>query len=262
MNEACLYIVATPIGNMDDITLRALRILAAVDVVAAEDTRRTRALLSRHGLDRPLFTLQEHNEEQQAPRLISKLGQGESVALVSDAGTPLVSDPGYRLVKLAADAGINIVAVPGASSVTAALSISGLPTDRFVFEGFLPPRRTARLKRLLDLCSEKRTLVFFESSHRICESLADFEEVFEGGRQAAVCREMTKQFETVIRGSLAEIRRKVESDAQKSEDGFAQALQLARALEAVLPLSQAARVAAKFHGVSRRELYRALEGGG
>ena len=274
MNEACLYVVATPIGNLDDISLRALKVLAGVAVIAAEDTRRTRVLLSRHGLNRPMVALQEHNEEQQAPGLIERMARGDSVALVSDAGTPLLSDPGYRLVKLAVSAGIEVVAVPGASSITAALSICGLPTDRFVFEGFLPSRQAARLTRLSELLTEKRTVVWFESSHRIRESLADMEEVFGEDRPVAVCREMTKQFETVIRGSVSQVRNEVDRnpDQRKGEfvlvlagsekdeqDGFAGALKLARALQSHLSASQAARVAAKLHDVSRRDLYAALE---
>lgn len=276
MKEACLYVVATPIGNLDDISLRALKVLAGVAVIAAEDTRRTRILLSRHGLNRPMVALQEHNEEQQAPGLIERVSRGDSVALVSDAGTPLLSDPGYRLVKLAVSAGIEVVAVPGASSITAALSICGLPTDRFIFEGFLPSRQAVRLKRLSELLTEKRTMVFFESSHRIRESLADIQEVFGEDRPLAVCREMTKQFETVIRGSVSQVRHEVDRNpdqrrgefvlvlagSEKDEqDGFTGALMLARALQSHLSASQAARVAAKLHDVSRRDLYRALESG-
>lgn len=276
MKEGCLYVVATPIGNLDDLSLRALKVLAGVAVIAAEDTRRTRILLSRHGLNRPMVALQEHNEEQQAPGLIEKMAQGDSVALVSDAGTPLLSDPGYRLVQLAVSAGIEVVAVPGASSITAALSICGLPTDRFIFEGFLPSRQAARLKRLSELLTEKRTMVFFESSHRIRESLADMQEVFGEDRPVAVCREMTKQFETVIRGSVSQVRHEVDRNADQrkgefvlvlagsekgEQDGFTGALKLARALQSHLSASQAARVAAKLHDVSRRDLYRALESG-
>ena len=277
MNEAQLYVVATPIGNLEDITLRALDILAAVDVIAAEDTRRTRVVMSRYSLDKPLLALQEHNEEQKAPQLVERLCNGESVALVSDAGTPLLSDPGFRLVRLAAEAGIDVVTVPGPSSITAALSISGLPTDRFTFEGFLPPRHTARLKRLATLKTELRTMVFFESCHRIQASLDDLAEVFGEARVVALCREMTKQFETVLRGSLAEVRQRVNSDRNQrkgefvlvvtgckpdSNMGFSNALELARALQEHLSASQAVRVAAKVHGVSRRELYAELEQGG
>lgn len=277
MNDARLYVVATPIGNLEDITLRALDILASVDVIAAEDTRRTRVLMSRYSLDKPLLTLQEHNEEQKAPQLVERLGRGESIALVSDAGTPLLSDPGFRLVRLASEAGIEVVTVPGPSSITAALSISGLPTDRFTFEGFLPSRHTARVKCLSALKSEPRTLVFFESSHRIRESLEDLAEVFGEERAVALCREMTKQFETVLRGSLREVGQQVNSDQNQrkgefvlviagcqpdSDLGLDGALELARTLQEYLSASQAARVAARVHGVSRRELYAELEQSG
>jgi len=277
MNEARLYVVATPIGNLEDITLRALEVLAAVDVIAAEDTRRTRVLMSRYSLDKPLLSLQEHNEEQKAPQLVKRLCGGESIALVSDAGTPLLSDPGFRLVRLAAEAGIEVLTVPGPSAITAALSISGLPTDRFTFEGFLPSRHAARMKRLATLKTEPRTLVFFESSHRIQESLGDLAEVFGSGRAVALCREMTKQFETVLRGSLEEVGQRVNSDQNQRKgefvlvvagctpDGdaeFADALDLARVLQEHLSASQAVRVAARVHGVSRRELYAALEQSG
>ena len=277
MNDARLYVVATPIGNLEDITLRALDILAAVDVIAAEDTRRTRVLMSRYSLDKPLLTLQEHNEEQKAPKLVERLCRGESIALVSDAGTPLLSDPGFRLVRLASEAGIEVVTVPGPSSITAALSISGLPTDRFTFEGFLPSRHTARVKCLSALKSEPRTLVFFESSHRIRESLEDLAEVFGEERAVALCREMTKQFETVLRGSLGEVGQQVNSDQNQRKGEFVLvvagcqpdsdseldgALELARTLQEYLSASQAARVAARVHGVSRRELYAELEQSG
>jgi 16S rRNA (cytidine1402-2'-O)-methyltransferase len=274
MNSARLYVVATPIGNLEDITLRALAVLAEVDVIAAEDTRHTRVLMSRHGLDKPLLSLQEHNEEQIAPKLVERLQRGDSVALVSDAGTPLVSDPGYRLVQLAIGAGVEVVTVPGASSVTAALSISGLATDRFTFEGFLPARQAARQKRLASLGNESRTMVFFESSHRIQDSLADIAAVFGEGRRIAVCREMTKKFETVLRGTVEEVIDRIQGDANQvkgefvlvvsgseadQDEKFAAALGLARALQEHLPASQAARVAAKLHDVPRRNLYSALE---
>lgn len=274
MNTARLYVVATPIGNLEDVTLRALEVLASVDVVAAEDTRRTRILMSRHGLDKPLTVLQEHNEEQRAPRLVERMAQGESVALVSDAGTPLLSDPGFRLVQLAVEAGIEVVAVPGPSAVTAALSISGLATDRFVFEGFLPARKAARRKRLAELSREPRTLVVFESSHRVEDSLSDLAAELGPDRRIAVCREMTKAFETVLRGTVSEVLERIRSDEDQrkgefvlvvagcessAEENLGPALRLARALLEHLPASQAARVAAKIYGVPRRDLYSALE---
>jgi len=268
-----LYVVATPIGNLEDITLRALRVLKEADAVAAEDTRHSRALLARHGLQRPLLALHEHNEEQQAPQLIGRLLQGLDVALISDAGTPLLSDPGYRLVGLAADAGIEVVAVPGPSAVTAALSISALPTDRFAFEGFLPARPAARRKALLPLQREPRTLVFFESSHRIAECLADLAQVLGAERKAALCREMTKQFETVLRGSLAGLIEQVGDDPNQRKGEFVlvvagsdaaadsalpEALRLAGELQPLLGSSQAARIAARFFDVPRRDVYGAL----
>jgi 16S rRNA (cytidine1402-2'-O)-methyltransferase len=276
MSNARLYVVATPIGNLEDITLRALGVLAEVDLIAAEDTRRSLKLLARHGLDRPLIALHEHNEEQQATRLVERLSGGESIALVSDAGTPLLSDPGYRLVRQCVQAGIPVVPVPGPSAITAALSVSGLPTDRFSFEGFLPPKQSARIKRLKSLRTESRTMVFFESSHRIQASLADLEEVFGSDRSIALCREISKQFETILRGTLSKIRNQVETDANQRKgefvlvvsgceaitaDNFPQALVLAHELQQHLGGSQAARIAARIHGVPRRELYAALESG-
>jgi 16S rRNA (cytidine1402-2'-O)-methyltransferase len=273
MTDSRLYVVATPIGNLEDISLRALEVLAGVDLIAAEDTRRSRILMARHGLDKPLQSLQEHNEEQKAPRLVERLLKGESIALVSDAGTPLLSDPGFRFVALAAAAGIEVVTVPGPSSITAALSISGLPTDRFTFEGFLPSRHSARVKFLERLDTEPRTLVLFESSHRIQDSLSDMMEVFGAERLIAVCREMTKQFETVLRGTLAEVGGLIAADPNQRKgefvlvvagseedvgDRLVQALVLAKALLEFLPASQAARVAARIHQVPRREVYSAL----
>jgi 16S rRNA (cytidine1402-2'-O)-methyltransferase len=274
MKTARLHVVATPIGNLEDISIRALEVLAEVDVVAAEDTRRTRQLLGRHGIDRALLALHEHNEEKQAPQLVKRLLGGESVALVSDAGTPLLSDPGYRLVRLAVESGIEVVAVPGPSAVTAALSVSGLPTDRFVFEGFLPARETARRKRLHELSQEQRTMVFFESSHRIEASLQDLAAAFGAERQAAVCRELTKQFETVLRGTLADVLAAVTGDPDQRRGEFVilvsgnsgmadgslgQAVALAAELKAHVGASQAARIASKIHGVPRRDVYQALE---
>ena len=273
VSSGCLYVVATPIGNLDDISLRALKVLSGADVVAAEDTRHSRALLAHHGIDRPLSSLHEHNEEQQAPKLIERLKQGESVALISDAGTPLLSDPGYRLVCLAAAAGIDVAAVPGPSALTAALSVSGLPTDRFVFEGFLPNRGAARRKVLQRLSTEPRTLVFFESSHRIAESLADFVIVFGAEREAAVCRELTKRFETVLRGTLGDLNQRIIGDDDQrrgefvlvvrgcpaaAEEGLPEAIRLARELQPLLGASQAARTAARFLDVPRRAVYEAL----
>lgn len=266
-----LYVVATPIGNLADMTQRAIEVLGAVALVAAEDTRRSQVLLSHYGIATPLIALHEHNETALAPRLIERLLRGESIALVSDAGTPLVSDPGYRLLHLAIGQHIVVHPVPGASAVTAALSVAGLPTDRFVFEGFLPARKSARVARLESLRQESRTLVLFESSHRIIDSLHDLATVFGATRPAAVCRELSKRFETVLRGGLGELAERVAADhyQQKgefvlvvggasvdSETRLAAAVELALALQEHLPASKAAGVAARIHAVSRREVYR------
>ena len=204
--EPGLYLVATPIGNARDITLRALDVLAAADVLAAEDTRRTGRLLAIHGVRRPpgrIVSYHDHNGALQRPRLLAVLAEGRSVALVSDAGTPLVADPGYRLVREAASAGYPVRAVPGASALLAALGVGGLPTDRFLFAGFLPPRGPARRRALAELAAVPATLVFYESPRRLAASLADMAAVLGGEREAAVCRELTKRFEEARRGALA-----------------------------------------------------------
>ncbi|MGB9589929.1 MAG: 16S rRNA (cytidine(1402)-2'-O)-methyltransferase [Candidatus Hydrothermia bacterium] len=200
-----LFVVATPIGNLEDITLRALRVLRETEIIACEDTRRTRKLLSHHGIrGRTLISYHEGNERERAQELLEILTSGKDIALVSDSGTPCISDPGYRITKAAADAGINIVPVPGPSALIAALSASGLPTDRFVFEGFLPRKRASLKKRLSELVSEERTLVIYESVHRISKTLAELADVF-GDREAVMFREMTKTHEEVIRGRLSEL---------------------------------------------------------
>ena len=270
MQSAELHIVSTPIGNLDDISHRAVQVLSTVDLIAAEDTRHTRVLLGHFGIRTTIVSLHEHNEEREAPRLVQRLLEGKSVALVSDAGTPLLSDPGYRLVQLAIAAGITVRSVPGVSALTAALPVSGLPTNRFAFEGFPPPRAAARRNYLESLRLETRTLVFFESSHRVLDSVKDMSVVFGGSRAAAICRELTKRFETVLRGTLEELLERVSRDPDQQKGEFvivvsgalheqpvtlASAAQLARSLQEFLPLSQAVRAAAKIHGVDRRPLY-------
>ncbi len=211
-----LYLVATPIGNMEDITLRAIRVLGEVDVIAAEDTRRTRKLLSRHGVEKELTSYHEHNERSKAATLVGALKSGRSVAIVSDAGTPGISDPAYRLVSLAISEGLDVVPLPGASSVLAALTASGLPTDRFVFEGFLPMKKGPRTARLRDLSSEARTTVFFESPHRVVRLLGEIRDLW-GDRKVAVARELTKIYEEVLRGGATEVLETLE--ARKSLKG-------------------------------------------
>ena len=207
-----LYVVATPIGNLGDMTQRARDVLAAVDLIAAEDTRHTRQLLQAFGLQTPTFALHEHNEARKADEVVGHLASGKSIALVSDAGTPLISDPGFNVVAAARNAGFNVIAVPGACAAIAALSVAGLPSDRFVFEGFLPAKATARRERLRALIDESRTLIFYEAPHRIVETLADLATEF-GEREAVVSREITKRFETHYRGSVAELAKLATGDA-------------------------------------------------
>ncbi|MCK9914104.1 16S rRNA (cytidine(1402)-2'-O)-methyltransferase [Microbacteriaceae bacterium K1510] len=200
--EPGLYLVATPIGNLGDITLRALEVLAGADVIACEDTRVTRKLAERYGIETPLTPYHEHNAAEARPKLLARLAEGQAVALVSDAGTPLISDPGYKLAREAGEAGFTVTALPGPSSVLAGLSLSGLPTDRFFFEGFLPPKQVARQKRIAALATLPATLVLFETGPRIAEALADLAAGL-GARGAAVCRELTKLHEEVRRDDLA-----------------------------------------------------------
>jgi len=273
MSQSGLYIVATPIGNLEDMSYRAVRILAEVDLIAAEDTRHSRPLLVHYGVDTPMQALHEHNEEQITPRLLERINNGEAIALISDAGTPLISDPGYRLVRAAREAGVPVFAVPGPSAVTTALSVAGLPSDRFAFEGFLPPKTAQRKKRLQALNRESRTLVFFESSHRIEATLVDMSAVFGPQRLAAVCRELTKKFETVLRAPLNSLIEQIAADKNQTRGEFvviieghegdqnealAKAETMSKALLEFLPASQAARVAAKLNDVSRRDVYKLL----
>ena len=212
-----LYLVATPIGNAADITLRALDILGRADVVACEDTRLTGKLLARHGIHARLTPYHDHNAERARPALLERLARGESIALVSDAGTPLLSDPGYKLVKACRESGLAVTAAPGPSAAIAALILSALPTDRFLFAGFLPAKAAARTKTLVELASVPATLVFYESPSRLADSLADMAKVL-GDRPAAVARELTKLFEELRRGSLGELSRHyAESGAPKGE---------------------------------------------
>ena len=265
-----LYVVGTPIGNLDDLSPRARDVLGRVSAIAAEDTRRTSGLLSTIGVKKPLIALHEHNEDRRAEALLARLSEGQSLALVSDAGMPLISDPGWRLVERALEAGIDVRTVPGPSAVTAALSVAGLPTDRFVFEGFLPARGAARRDRLQRLAGEPRTLLFYEASHRIAESLEDMAAVFGPGRRAVLARELTKLFETVLDGSLAELAARVRADPDQRKGEFvlvvegagddgaavlAEGRRVYALLDAHLPPSKAARLAAEITGAPRKALY-------
>ena len=265
-----LFVVATPIGNLGDLSPRALDTLKKVSAVCAEDTRHTRQLLSHFGVDRPLVALHEHNEGDAAGPLVARLLAGESLALVSDAGTPLVSDPGFRLVRAARQAGIAVSPVPGASALVAALSVAGLPSDRFVFEGFLPAKANARRERLAMLAAEPRTLIFYESAHRIEDMLADAAAAFGAERRAVVARELTKLFETVLDGSLADLAQRVRADPNQRKGEFVllvhgageaadakvtEGRRLYAKLSEHLPPSTAAKVAAEWSGAPRKALY-------
>lgn len=265
-----LHVVATPIGNLGDISARALETLKSVAAICAEDTRRTRALLQQFGIGTPLLALHEHNEDELAERLVARLAAGEALALVSDAGTPLISDPGFRLVRAARAAGIRVSPVPGAAALIAALSVAGLPSDRFAFEGFLPAKAGARRERLQALAGEPRTLVFYESSHRIMDFLEDAAAAFGAERPAVVARELTKLFETVLDGALGELRSRIGQDANQQKGEFvvlvagagdehdarlAAGRRLYARLIEHLPPSTAAKLAAELTGAPRKSLY-------
>lgn len=269
MPSGTLYIVATPIGNLEDITLRALRVLKEVDLIAAEDTRHTKKLLSHYGITTPLTSYYDHIEASKAPALLAQLQAGKTIALVSDAGTPGIADPGYRLVKGAVEAGIAVVPIPGPSTLTALLSVGGLPTDRFAFEGFLPAKGGQRRKALSRLKQEERTLVFFESPHRLLDLLADLEEIC-GDRQIVIGRELTKLFEEVLRGKVSELRsllhgREIRGEVallvagRKAEEEQEERPPLAeeiRVLEAEgFSLKEIAQVVSERRGIPKREIY-------
>jgi 16S rRNA (cytidine1402-2'-O)-methyltransferase len=267
-----LYVVATPIGNLDDLTPRAQQTLAAVDLVAAEDTRHTRRLLISFGAKPALLALHDHNEEQAVHGLIESLRDGKDVALVSDAGTPLVSDPGYRLVKAAHEHGISVVPIAGPSAVTAALSAAGLPTDRFCFEGFAPAKRAARRQWLEGLAAEERTIVLYESVHRIKDCLADLVDIFGADRRAFIGRELTKMYEQCVQETLGRLQQLVEEGEIVSKGEFAIVIcgaepsaesalnmdSLLTELAAHLSAKDAARVAANVSGQRKNDLYQRL----
>jgi 16S rRNA (cytidine1402-2'-O)-methyltransferase len=267
-----LFVVATPIGNLEDLTQRARQTLAEVSLIAAEDTRHTGRLLMHIGCKSRLMSIHDHNEEKAVGRIINTLKEGDSVALVSDAGTPLVSDPGFRLVRAAHEAGIQVSPVPGASAVTAALSAAGIPTDRFCFEGFAPSKPVARKDWLAKLKDERRTLVIYESVHRIDECLADMVAVFGPERQAFIGRELTKLHEQCVQESLGELQRQVDdktivgkgefvivvSGSAEEQESPLEVDRLLNALSACLSAKDSARVAAEATGLKRNALYERL----
>ena len=268
-----LWVVATPIGNLDDFAPRAIAVLKRVAVVAAEDTRHSQVLLARFAIATPAVAYHEHNERTMSDKLVARLLAGEDVALVSDAGTPTLSDPGYRLVRAAREAGVRVSTVPGPSAAVAALSVSGLASDRFVFEGFLPARGAARRARLEALRDDERTLVFYEAKHRIEETLADLVEAFGAERRAAIARELTKLHETVLDGTLAALAERVAGDAEQRLGEFVLVIAGAEGtddearrqregervfalLAKELPAGKAAKLAAAITGAKRNALYR------
>jgi 16S rRNA (cytidine1402-2'-O)-methyltransferase len=267
-----LQVVATPIGNLADLSARARAALESADLIAAEDTRHTAALLKACGITRPLTSLHEHNESDRVPELLARLAAGETIALVSDAGSPLLSDPGYELVQRAAAAGISVQTVPGPSAVTAALTVAGLPTDRFCFEGFLPSRASERLTSLKALAHEQRTLVFFEAPHRIQATLEAMAVEFGAERRAVVARELTKVHESVYRGTLRELAARAAREenfsrgeitlvvhgAARAAAGLVDERQLRRTVDLLskeLPPGRAAALAARLTGASRAAAY-------
>ncbi|MDX1403203.1 MAG: 16S rRNA (cytidine(1402)-2'-O)-methyltransferase [Woeseiaceae bacterium] len=274
MTESTLFVVATPLGNLDDLSPRARQVLDQVDLIAAEDTRRSRRLLSHFGINTRQISLHEHNEAAVVAKLIDKLLAGQNVALISDAGTPLISDPGYRLLKAAHQENVRVSPIPGPSAVVAALSVAGLPTDRFCFEGFLPAKKNARRERLGELADETRTVVLFEATHRFADCVADLVAVFGPDRQAFVAREISKLHEQCVSATLAELAQLTERGQIELKGEFVVAVEgreavagrresvdveeLLRALAAMMPGRQAAELAAKLTGRGRNEMYRLM----
>jgi 16S rRNA (cytidine1402-2'-O)-methyltransferase len=266
-----LYVVATPIGNPDDLSARAIRTLAEAGLIACEDTRRTGQMLARHQIGTPTISHFEHNEDRRVPELVARLKAGEKIALVTDAGTPAISDPGFRLVRAALDADVRVIAVPGASAVIAALSIAGIPTDRFTFEGFVPSRDAARSKLLDELRREPRTMVFYEAARRLADTLGAMASVFGESRDAAAVCEITKTYERTIRATLGELERNfratpalgeiviVVAGAAQQPEAESVAIDVREALEVLreagLGLKQASAVVARLTGKGRREVY-------
>ena len=269
-----LFLVGTPIGNLADLTERARETLAAVDLVAAEDTRRTGRLLKHLGIERPMLSVFEGNERERVEPILAALREGRDVALVTDAGMPSVSDPGYRLVRACADAGLEVRAVPGPSAVTAALAVSGLPTDRFVFEGFLPRKAGDRRERVVALAEERRTIVLFESPNRVLATLRELADAFGADRPAALCRELTKLHEEVVRGSLDAIATSLGETPPKGEIVLVLGGRTAEPRPSIEDLvaearalvvggtrkREAAAVVAARHGAGANEIYRGLLG--
>jgi len=271
VNAGVLWVVATPIGNLDDLSPRAAAVLRAVRIVAAEDTRHSAPLLARVGSEARMLALHDHNERKQSARIVEEIRAGNDVALIADAGTPLISDPGFRLVRAVREAGGKVSPVPGACAAIAALSVAGLPSDRFVFEGFLPAKSAARRERMGALVAEPRTMIFYESSHRIVESVDDAVAVFGAGREAVLARELTKLFETVIAAPLQKIAERIKEDPNQQRGEFvllvagagdddadarlAEGKRVFALLREELGPAKAAKLAASITGAPRKALY-------
>lgn len=265
-----LYIVATPIGNLDDITLRAIDTLKRVDLIAAEDTRHSGLLLQHLGIKAKLFSLHDHNEQEKAHVLIEKLQSGLSIALVSDAGTPLINDPGYHLVKACRENDIKVVPIPGACAAIAALSVAGLPSDKFIYEGFLPAKSKARQDSLASLITEPRTMIFYESTHRLLETLKDMQTIFGADKQIVLAKELTKTWETIVSFPVNELIDWLNQDASRQKGEFVlivagytesnkdidpKAINTLKLLQKELPLKKAAAITAEIYGLKKNQLY-------
>ena len=276
MAEAVLYVIATPIGNLGDLSSRAIKLLGEVDLIAAEDTRHTGRLLSHFSIKSTLISVHDHNEIARAELIIDHLGRGKRVALVSDAGTPLISDPGYGLVKRVREAGFNVSPVPGCCAFIAALSAAGLPSDRFLFIGFLPAKAQARIKQLTALVDQTCTLIFYESTHRILASLDDMISVYGADREAVIAREITKTFETFRQGSLCDLKEWMLTDSNQQKGEFVvlvrgaepvddkvdqidtRTAHILNLLAAELPPKKAAAIASEITGIHKKQLYEYL----
>ena len=265
-----LYIVATPIGNLDDITLRAIDTLKRVDLIAAEDTRHSGLLLQHLGIKARLYSLHDHNEQEKAQVLIEKLQAGLSIALISDAGTPLINDPGYHLVKACRENGIKVVPIPGACAAIAALSVAGLPSDKFIYEGFLPAKSKARQDNLASLITEPRTMIFYESTHRLLETLKDMQTIFGANKQIVLAKELTKTWETIVSLPVNELIDWLNQDASRQKGEFVlivagytesnkdidpKAINTLKLLQKELPLKKAAAITAEIYGLKKNQLY-------
>lgn len=265
-----LYIVATPIGNLDDITLRAIDTLKRVDLIAAEDTRHSGLLLQHLGIKARLYSLHDHNEQEKAQVLIEKLQAGLSIALISDAGTPLINDPGYHLVKACRENDIKVVPIPGACAAIAALSVAGLPSDKFIYEGFLPAKSKARQDNLASLITEPRTMIFYESTHRLLETLKDMQTIFGADKQIVLAKELTKTWETIVSLPVNELIDWLNQDASRQKGEFVlivagytesnkdidpKAINTLKLLQKELPLKKAAAITAEIYGLKKNQLY-------